>query len=195
MSDPFFNDDFFRSLITTFFGAGLAILTAFGLWWLSGWERRKEEARRRSRLAQALGENLEANLEIAKSASEIEDDAFLTVNIDLSLLEATRSLKYEVMGDIDLSRDIDEVGYQFSSLHRLIDVRFEMEYSGSTLSLSNIGRLRTNLNSVIRGRGTHAIQFESEKRVVRRFKKIGEPTSPAWTLRLREWIRARRRAS
>ena len=87
--EPFFNADFFRSLITTFLGAVLAILVAVLGWWLSGRERRKSASLRRSQLAQALGESLEFNLEIAKSASEISDQDVLTVNIELSLLETT----------------------------------------------------------------------------------------------------------
>jgi hypothetical protein len=74
----------------------LAILAAIGGWWLGGKQRRRADPLRRSQLAQALAESLEDNLGLARSASQLREQGIVTVNVDLSLLEATRTLKYEV---------------------------------------------------------------------------------------------------
>ena len=173
----FLNADFFRSLVTTFVGALLAIGTAVGGWWLSGRRRRKAAAVRRGQLAYALAQSLEHDLEIAKAASELPEDKILTVNVDLSLIEATRSLKYDVFGDIDLSRDIDEVGYQLASLRRLLELRLEMEYSGSVLAFTGLNQMRKGLNDLIRERAKKAQEYESGKQVARRLKEMAKSGS------------------
>ena len=188
--EPFFNLDFFRSLATTFLGAMFAILAAIGGWWLGGKQRRKADALRRSQLAQALAETLEDNLGLARSASQLRDQGLLTVNIDLSLLDATRTLKYEVFQDINLSRDIDEIDYQLASLHRLIALRFDMEYSGTILAFSGRNQLRTNLNTLIRERGKEPLEYERRRQVVRRLKRIVNTRAQN-----RELGKARNRAS
>jgi|TARA_B100000315_G_scaffold254014_2_gene294118 hypothetical protein len=170
--EPFFNQDFFRSLATTFLGAMLAILAAIGGWWMGGNQRRKADSLRRSQLAHALAETLEDNLGLARSASQLRDQGILTVNVDLSLLDATRTLKYEVFQDINLSRDIDEIDYQLASLHRLIALRFEMEYSGTILAFSGRNQLRTNLSTLIRERGKEPLEYEKRTQVVRRLKRM-----------------------
>jgi|TARA_Y100000031_G_C8041011_1_gene301673 hypothetical protein len=188
--EPFFNLDFFRSLATTFLGAMFAILAAIGGWWLGGKQRRKADALRRSQLAQALAETLEDNLGLVRSASQLRDQGLLTVNIDLSLLDATRTLKYEVFQDINLSRDIDEIDYQLASLHRLIALRFDMEYSGTILAFSGRNQLRTNLNTLIRERGKEPLEYERRRQVVRRLKRIVNTRAQN-----RELGKARNRAS
>lgn len=170
--DAYFNVDFFQSLVTTFLGAVLAILAAIGGWWLSGRESRRDTTLRRGQLAEALGQSLEHNLQIAKSASQISDQEVLMVNVDLSVLEATRPLKYDVLRDIDLSRDIDEVGYHLTSLHRLVDLCFELEYSGTMLASSRLSTIRAELNGLIRDRATRAVQHEASEQVVVRLKEM-----------------------
>jgi len=176
--ETFFNENFFRSLITTFLGAIFAILVAIGGWWLSGRESRQAASLRRRQLADALRESLEFNLKIAHSASEISDQIFLTLNVDTSIFEATRSLKYEVMSDINLSRDIDVIGYRLSSLSRQIELRFEMEFSGSFLAYSGRNQLREALSRVIRAAGASLIDYESDKDVLNRLEEMAGPKSP-----------------
>ncbi|HJN87323.1 MAG: hypothetical protein QGH97_10755 [Dehalococcoidia bacterium] len=175
--EPFFNQDFFRSLTTTFLGAMFAILAAIGGWWIGGNQRRKADSLRRSQLAHALAETLEDNLGLARSASQLRDQGLLTVNVDLSLLDATRTLKYEVFQDINLSRDIDEIDYQLASLHRLIALRFEMEYSGTILAFSGRNQLRTSLSSLIRERSEEPLEYERRTQLVRRLKRIAAARS------------------
>jgi hypothetical protein len=188
--EPFFNQDFFRSLATTFLGAMLAILAAIGGWWLGGKQRRKADSVRRSQLAQAPAESLEDNLGLASSTSQLREEGILTVNVDLSLLDATRTLKYEVFQNINLSRDIDEIDYQLASLHRLIAFRFDMEYSGTNLAFSGRNRLRTNLNALIRELGKEPLEYERRMQVVRRLKRMVTARSQA-----REPGNARKRAT
>jgi hypothetical protein len=188
--EPFFNQDFFRSLATTFLGAMFAILAAIGGWWLGGKQRRKADSLRRSQLAHALAETLEDNLGLARSASQLRDLGLLTVNVDLALLGATRILKYEVFQDINLSRDIDEIDYQLASLNRLIALRFEMEYSGTILAFSGRNRLRTNLSALIRERSKEPLEYERRTQVVRRLKRMVSARS-----RVRESGRTKRRAA
>ncbi|MBI2165311.1 MAG: hypothetical protein HYU29_02765 [Chloroflexi bacterium] len=172
MSASFFNDDFFRSLLTTFLGAVLAILTAFGGWWFSGKGKRKAAELRRSQLAKALSQSLEHNLELAKLASQLTEKQRLTVNVDLSVLEATRSLKYDILLDIDLSRDVDEVSYQLASLRRLIDLAFGFEFSTMSLAFTGRDQARADLYKLIRERGTKALQYEEGKQVLGRLQEM-----------------------
>ena len=176
VGEPFFNVGFLRSVVTTSLGAFLALLLAALGWWITGRAGRKSASRRRTQLVQALWETIEFNLEVAKEASEVVGNTYFAVNIDLSLLESTRSLKYEVLDDINLSRDVDEVSYQFSSLYRLIAIELEMEFSGSFLASSARTQKREEMTGLIRERGTKAIAYENGKDVVRRLKEIAGTT-------------------
>lgn len=172
MPEPFFNVDFIRSLVTTFLGAFFAILVAVGGWWLSGMSKRKESTTRRIRLAQALMTSVEFNLGIAKEATELSDKAFLTTNVDRSVLEGTLSLKYEIMNDINLNRDIDEFGHRISLLHKFIETSFEMEHSGSFVALRGTGGLRDRIATMIRDGGASAIQLEKDKQIIDRLQSL-----------------------
>ena len=183
-------------MVTTFLGASVAILAALGLRWLAQNETRKAASRRRKQLAQALGKRLEFNLDIAKQATGLSDQGVLTgSNVDLSLLEATRSLKYEVIGDIKLSQDIDELGHHLTSLNRLIDLGFEIGYSGSFIAISGSHELRARLHALIRDQASEALEFERGNEVVLRLMDIVGPTSRAEILQERRRVIVRRRAS
>ena len=138
--------------------------------------QRKGEERtallRRKGLAQTLIESLEHNLELVRTTSLIEDRTRIDGNLNLSVLEATSSLKYEVMDDIVLSRDIDAIAWRLSYLQRQIEIRFEMEFSASFLEYSGRNRLRKELSSLIRSVADSTVRFELSKNVLGRLKEI-----------------------
>ena len=171
MNEPFFNLDFLRSTTTTFLGAGLALLIALGVRWLATREAGKTTGTRQRQLAMVLRDTIRQNLEIAEAAKDISDEQILDVNIDLSVLDSTQSLKYDLLGDIELNRDIDEVRFQLATLHRLVDLRLGVEYS-PLLAMSNLQSIRANLNSDIRDRARRAEEYEAGKQVVKRLQAI-----------------------
>jgi hypothetical protein len=171
VSEAFFNIDFFRSATTTFLGAGLALLIAVGVRWVATREGRRATATRRRQLASTLHDTIAHNLGIVGEAIELAEDAILVVNLDLSILDATQALKYELVADIELDRDIDELRYLLASLHRLLDLRLGIEYS-TMLSLSNIGSIRSNLNSLINDRGRRVKAYEAGKRILDRLQAL-----------------------
>ena len=165
--EAFFNIDFFRSLVTT----SLAILGAFFIWWLTGLKERQGAKTRRKHLAQALHERIEFSLNTVRKAINVPEGSFATTNVDLSLLDGIPSMKYEVLG-LEISTEIDALGYHLSSFHRFLDIRLQAESSGSISAMSNRKQLRDDSNQDLQRSGSEALEIEEEKQILKNLQSL-----------------------
>jgi len=171
--DAFFNIEFSRSLVTTFVGASLAIGAAFFLRYIAQKDSRKSLADRGKQLANILGPKIKSNIEIAKEFTDIEDThAPSGVNIDLALLDSTRSLKYELLNDDELCWDIDQLAYNLAMLNQAIANGVAITLSGSFRALTGTQELRSGVFRHIRSAATESIEYESSKEIVSRLNQL-----------------------
>ena len=124
---------------------------------------------------------IESNIRFVEKIDTLGDDSMLSgENIDLSLLDATRSLKYEILDEDQLCQDIDELGYYLTLLNGSLAVGLEMTFSGTFLALSESTRIR-GLHFVRIGQmATQAKEFATNKQIVQRLNEIAgnEAKSP-----------------
>jgi hypothetical protein len=134
--DVAFWKDFVSNISATFLGVLLGIPAA--LWLDRSISRRREKQEREAKqavererlleLLRLLRETLERNREIIERMSkELTPDSLITYNVDPSLLDSTASLKYEIINDLDLNRQLDLLRYELQHLHRKVELRWEIE--------------------------------------------------------------------
>lgn len=115
-----------RLILGTFLGALLAIVG--GLLVNQSWRQRVDKERRKQLLAAmkgAIAHNFELLNEISRTLS---DTAVPSFSMNLCLLDATASLKYELL-DTALCADIDRARFDLAHLSRKLDVALGLQTS------------------------------------------------------------------
>ena len=60
---------------------------------------------------------------------ELNPEPVIFYNVDIQLLEGTCSLKYEIIDNLDLNRQLDSIRYELLHLHRKFELQLEIEFS------------------------------------------------------------------
>ena len=138
----FFNFGFWQNFVSnslaTVVGVVLGIPAA--LWinrWISNIEDQKErdrqkeiKAERCKDLLRLLRGALEKNQKLLEQMErEIRPDYVIFYNVDTQLLDATSSLKYEIIENLELNQLLDSIRYELLHLHRKVDLQLEITYS------------------------------------------------------------------
>ena len=112
----FLNTEFWQQLITTTLGVALGIPAA--LWIERQIEGEKEKSERKE-LAQALLDSLNKNLGLVDQlARELAQDDYVPLYpVDLTILDATASRKYELLKKSDVVRAIDHARFELIHLN------------------------------------------------------------------------------
>jgi len=118
-------------VLATSFGAFIGILSALwldrrGVRQRDKREQKAEEDRRRSRrehLLRLLRDTFDRNRGIiSRLEKSVSSKESVTFNVDLTQLESTASLKYELIDDLDLNRRLDRARYALSHLSRAVEL-------------------------------------------------------------------------
>lgn len=101
--------------------------------WQAKEEIRKQKERlqqRKSQLLQTIKETLQKNLALVEQMEkELTPEAVIFYNVDVQLLEGTSSLKYELIDNLELNRQLDSIRYELLHLHRKIELQLDIEFS------------------------------------------------------------------
>ncbi len=120
--------DVLKSILGTFLGALLGIPA--GLMVNHAW-RHRQDRDRRWQLLSAVRQTIDHNSYLIDQIEEwLNKNGFPFFNVDLSLLESTASLKYELL-DISLCRQIDQLRYELTLLGRKVNLLLELEFDPS----------------------------------------------------------------
>jgi len=105
---------------------------------------------RRHQLLQILREALQKNRDLVlQMEQELRPKTLIFYNVDTQLLEATSSIKYEILDELELSRLLDSIRYELLHLHRKVELQLEIEYSAFK-AMGNYGETRAGLVQAIR---------------------------------------------
>lgn len=119
--------NFLGTLLGALFGipAGFALNHLWGKW---------VGRNRRAQLKSAFKESLKNNASLVARIEECLDQGSSVplYNIDLVLLESTASLKYEVLNDIELCKEIDYLRHELALLARKLDLLSDLEFNPSS---------------------------------------------------------------
>jgi hypothetical protein len=118
--------DQFWSIFGTFLGAVLGIPAGF---YVNRWSSKHADRERKEQLFHAIRQAVEHNYAlITEIECWINKQGTLFFNVDLTVLDATASLKYELLGDIPLCRKIDRVRFELAHLARKVDLVLEITH-------------------------------------------------------------------
>lgn len=119
-----------NNILGTFLGVLLGVPAGFALNYAWG---KRVDAKRRGQLWSAIKDSVDKNAYLVGQIEEWvgQPDGILFFNVDLPLLESTASLKYEVLDDIELCREIDHLHYELVHLSRKVDILLELEFNPS----------------------------------------------------------------
>jgi len=81
---------------------------------------------KRLQLLNLLREAMRKNLQLVSQAEEELKQQIIFYNVDTVLLEATASMKYELITNVELNRLTDSVRYELEHLHRKVDLQLEI---------------------------------------------------------------------
>ena len=155
-----FWQDFVSNFIATLFGVVIGIPAALLINRLASKKQDEKETayqreiflQKQNQLLQMFMETLQKNLEIIdRVADELRPEKVLIYNVDTQLLESTSSVKYEIVENIELNRQLDSIRYELLYLHHKIDLQFGIEFSAYA-AMSNYMGKRKELVGVIKGR-------------------------------------------
>jgi hypothetical protein len=118
------------NILGIFLGALIGIPAGLAL--NHAWEHRVDSARRKQ-LRSALKETVDKNLYLIEQIKDWLSTSGGTpfFNVDLTLVEATATIKYEILNDIELCREIDTLRFELTHLSRKINVLLELEFNPS----------------------------------------------------------------
>jgi len=133
-----FWQDFASNSLATLLGVLVGIPIA--LWLnrlLTRWQESRKTsqeqalaAQQRRQLLQMLREALQKNRDlILQMEQQLRSKTVIFYNVDTQLLDATSSIKYEILDDLELSRLLDSIRYELLHLHRKVELQLETAYS------------------------------------------------------------------
>ena len=129
--NAFFNKGFWQGVVMLLIGiwpAWLAGITATGAWerWVARPARDREHTERRQQFQQALAAALQENVRsVTQMVSEL-DTGIPTYSVDIEMLDATATIKYDLLGDLGLCGQIDRAHSELRHLGRKIDLLMQM---------------------------------------------------------------------
>jgi len=127
----FFDLSFWQSIVSnlaaTFVGVALGVWTALSL---EGRKTSKTAKQKKEQLITLLHGSLQKNLNLLEQMSKELPAQAIYYNVDIELLEATASLKYETIDDLDFNREIDQIRYELLHLHRKVDLQLQLAILG-----------------------------------------------------------------
>ena len=130
--------DLLIEIFGTFLGAlaGIPAGLAINYFWTH-----HADSLRREKLMAALRDTVQTNLDtVQRVISAIQNpNGIVLFNADSSLLEATASLKYELIDDIALCQQIDRVRYQLGSFSKMVTTLLDLEFNATARALSFTG--------------------------------------------------------
>jgi hypothetical protein len=160
--DSFFDKALWQQLAATFFGVVAAVPAGL---WLNRLAQRREErerkaqsAERQAQLIHALHETLVVNQHYLQAFLD-DNDAVLLDGVDLTVLEATASLKYEILGDIGLARDIDKLRASLAEIGEGIKMMVRAQYDAVLHENSVIMDLAQHLRDSITPKSVRFIEM------------------------------------
>lgn len=90
------------------------------------WKERVD-AEKREQLLHVLKEAVNKNGGLIEQVcDEVEKNQTPTFNVDLTLLESTATIKYDLLDDMELCSELDELRYELTHLSRKIDRLFDL---------------------------------------------------------------------
>ncbi len=114
------------SILGTFLGALLGIPA--GLAVNHAW-RHREDRDRKAQLLEALRQAVDQNLYLMNQIEQwLSNKGMPFFNVDLTILDATASLKYELI-DIPLCRELDQLRFELSHLARKLDTAITLRFN------------------------------------------------------------------
>lgn len=115
---------------------------------------------RRERLWAAIKETVIKNISLVGELEVYVRAGSPFINVDLSLLDSTANLKYEVLDDIDLCREIDDLRFELEHLSRMVDLLLSLDFNPSArLAINTQGRLYDQLRPELIDSITKRIKF------------------------------------
>jgi hypothetical protein len=125
--DFYFWQDFVSNSLATVLGIVLGIPAAF---WIDRLLQKKQETGNRIELLQLMSDTLEKNHKLLiKIEEDLKPGYVFFYNVDTLLLDATSSLKYEILDNIKLNQLLDSVRYELLHLHRKVNLQIEISFS------------------------------------------------------------------
>ena len=119
------------NILGIFLGALLGIPAGLAL--NHAWDKRVDASRRKqllSALKGAVDKNGYLIGQIHEWVSKSGGTPFF--NLDLTLLESTATIKYDLLADIDLCREIDYLRFELTHLSRKVDILLDLEFNPSS---------------------------------------------------------------
>lgn len=135
--NEFFGVALWQGLASTIFGVAFGIPAALWIDRHINRNRQKQEqaeevAKRREKerqlltvIKETLNSNRDLVLEIHRT---FNPGVVLSKNVDTTLLDATASVKYEVVSNLELNILIDKIRYELEQLHRTVNMYQEMSF-------------------------------------------------------------------
>jgi hypothetical protein len=152
-----FWQNFVSNSLATILGVVIGIPVAFFIDRLiTQWQEKNEITKqknaliqRKKQLLQLLSETLQKNLELVEQMeSQVKPEFVIYYNVDTLLLESTSSIRYEIIDDLNLNRQIDSIRYELLHLHRKVELQLELSYREFKAS-GNFMTARTQLIGAI----------------------------------------------
>jgi len=122
--------EFWSNFLSEFLAALIGVITGIPVaLWL---DRRLQEKRQRSRAASVLSALKDEIGHNAKLLKQMQDDrSFLPLlyNLDLSAWKATTARMLDSVDNVELTKQIARIYYEFEQLSKKVGIRFTMFYS------------------------------------------------------------------
>jgi len=121
--------DILITILGTFLGAlfGIPAGLALNYWW-----GHCVDKLRRNQLRTAIKQAVDSNANLVEQIKQwIEKPGTPSFNVDLTLLESTASLKYEILDDVELCKEIDHLRFELVHLSRKVDLLLNLEFNPS----------------------------------------------------------------
>ena len=141
--------EFVNDILGIFLGALLGIPAGI---WLNSIKKNRADKTRKEQLKSAIKESVKKNVGLLKQIEEWITNPGGTpfFNVDLPLLESTANLKYEILHDINLCREIDHFRYELTHLSRKIDLLLGLEFDSSARNVKDTPQGLTSMYSLLR---------------------------------------------
>jgi hypothetical protein len=167
----FLDKSFWQGLLVTVLGVFIGVVAAL---WVSRRQERKTNRQEAIQLSQRRLQLLEAlRHTIATNRSKMQNfvanvENVNVHNVDLAILEATSTLKYDLLDSIELCQILDNHRDGLAQLHRIMDLLLRIDYDGTLRHLRTIdGRsayevMRSELVPVVQNQATRLIEVTDD---------------------------------
>jgi hypothetical protein len=138
----FFDFVFWQNLVSTLLATILGVVFGIPVAFfidrkITQWQEKNEITKqknaliqRKKQLLQLLSETLQKNLKLVEQMeNQVKPEYVIFYNVDTLLLESTSSIRYEIIDDLNLNRQIDSIRYELLHLHRKVELQLEIEYT------------------------------------------------------------------